>query len=46
LKIIFKIHKINRLNTKKHMLIPVDNKSHTFIEMIITKQEKMEMFLT
>ena len=31
LKNIFKIHKIKRSNTKKHMLIPVDDKKHTFI---------------
>ena len=31
LKIFLKIHKINRSNTKKHMLIPVDDKSHTFV---------------
>ena len=31
LKIFLKIHKINRSNTTKHMLIPVDDKSHTFI---------------
>lgn len=31
LKNIFKIHKIKRSDTKKHMLIPVDDKNHTFI---------------
>ena len=31
LKNIFKIHKINKSNPKKHMLIPVDDKNQTFI---------------